>query len=176
MYDESAVVYHNRYYHIQRMKYQAIVTYLDNGLVVDIGIGTGIGLASLVKRSLVVGVDASIGMLRVAKKAVDADENYTALVSLVCASVTNLPFRSHIFSTIVCITVLQNIANPEQGVEELLRISKHGALLGLTVLKPRSPRGLSLRQLSILVEEETRQVALLTDLAGEDAGLVLRRQ
>jgi ubiquinone/menaquinone biosynthesis C-methylase UbiE len=158
------------------MKYQIITNYLDNGPVVDVGIGTGIGLASLVKQGLVVGVDGSIEMLRVAKRSVDTDEKYDTRVSLICASATDLPFRSNIFPAVVCITVLQNLTDVERGVEELIRICKHGGLLGVTVLKPRSPRGLSLDRLSELVEENTNQLALLTDLAGEDAGLILRRR
>lgn len=176
LYDETASVYHNRYLQIQRMKYQIIAHYLCNDLVVDVGIGTGIGLSSLANQGLIVGVDGSIGMLRVAKKLVDADEKFNVRVSLVCASVTELPFRSHIFPAIVSITVLQNLSDVERGVEELLRISRYGGLLGLTVLKPRSSRGLSLSKLSKLVKEGTTQIAQLIDLAGEDAGLILRRR
>jgi ubiquinone/menaquinone biosynthesis C-methylase UbiE len=158
------------------MKYQIITHYLGKGLVVDVGIGTGIGLSSLANQGLVVGVDGSIGMLRVADGLVNADEKFSARVSLVCASATDLPFRSHIFPAIVSITVLQNLSDVERGVEELLRISSYGGLLGLTVLKPRSPRGLSLSKLSKLVKEETSQIAQLTDLAGEDAGFILQRR
>ena len=176
MYDESALVYHDRYFQIQRMKYQIIAHFLCKGLVVDIGIGTGIGLSSLVDQGLVVGVDGSIGMLRVAHKSVNADEKFNARVSLVCASVTELPFRCHIFPAIVSITVLQNLSDVKRGVEELLRISRPGGFLGLTVLKARSSRGLSLSKLSKLVKGGTTQIAKLYDLAGEDAGLILRRR
>lgn len=158
------------------MKYQIIAQYLFEGPIVDVGVGTGIGLSSLVNQGLVVGVDGSIGMLRVAHKLVNADEKFDARVSLVCASVTELPFRCHIFPVIVCITVLQNLSDVERGVEELLRISRHGGLLGLTVLKARASRGLSLSKLSKLVKGGTTQIAQLQDLAGEDFGLILRRR
>ncbi len=175
LYNESASVYHSRYFQIQRTKYQIVAQYLHEGLVIDVGVGTGIGLSSLVSQGLVVGVDGSIGMLHVAHKMVKTSKRFSEKVSLVCATVTELPFRPEIFPTIVSITVLQNLSDVKQGVEELLRISRQGGLLGLTILRDRFSRGLSLDMLSKLVEGRTTQIAELHGLAGEDVGIILHR-
>jgi ubiquinone/menaquinone biosynthesis C-methylase UbiE len=171
LYDESAAVYHRRYHRIQRTKYQALAPYLQEGPLVDVGVGTGIGLSTLAKLHPVVGVDGSIEMLRIAQSLAAADEARSAPVFLVCAEATELPFRASSFSTAVSVTVLQNLSDREQGVSELLRAIQPGGLLGITALK----RSLSLHELETLTAGATALVARLTDLANEDVGLVLRR-
>jgi ubiquinone/menaquinone biosynthesis C-methylase UbiE len=171
LYDESAAVYHRRYRQIQRAKYQALAPYLQEGPLVDVGVGTGIGLSTLVKFHPVVGVDGSIEMLRVAQNLVAAREAEAAMVSLVCAEATELPFRADSFSTVVSVTMLQNLSDVWQGVRELVRAVQPGGLLGITALG----RCLPLHELEALTACATALVARLTDLANEDVGLILRR-
>lgn len=171
LYDESSVAYHRRYRQIQRVKYQALAPYLQEGPLVDVGVGTGIGLPTLLKVHPVVGVDGSIEMLRVAWRLVTAGEVGPAIACLVCAEATELPFRANSFSTVVSVTTLQNLSDVGQGVRELVRATQPGGLLSITALE----RSLSLRELEALTASGTALVARLTDLANEDVGLILRR-
>lgn len=173
LYDETASVYHTRYITIQREKYQVLVHYLYDGPLVDIGVGTGIGLPFLKDFSSVVGVDGSIGMLKIAQQQIIGDERNQEWVSLVCASATALPFRSDIFSSVVCVTVIQNIQELDKGVEELLRIIHPlQGRIGLTWLA----RVLSMNQVVQLVTDKVEIVSSLHNLAGEDDGLILQRK
>jgi len=169
LYDESAVTYHRRYRQIQRAKYQALAPYLREGPLVDVGVGTGIGLSTLTAFHPVVGVDGSIEMLRLAQNSVAPRK--ARAVSLVCAEATELPFRAGSFSAVVSVTMLQNLSDVRQGVRELVRAVQPGGLLGITALA----RSLPLRELEALAAPATALVARLTDLANEDDGLILRR-
>jgi len=171
LYDESAVAYHRRYSQIQRAKYQALAPYLQEGPLVDVGVGTGIGLSTLMKFHPVAGVDGSIEMLRLAQNSVAARKAEAAAVSLVCAEATELPFRADSFSTVVSVTMLQNLSDVRQGVRELVRVVQPGGLLGITALG----RSLPLHELEALTASATALVTRLTDLANEDVGLILRR-
>lgn len=171
LYDESAATYHRRYLQIQRAKYQALAQHLQEGPLLDVGIGTGIGLPILTMFPPVIGVDGSIEMLRVAQNLIAADDLAFANISLVCGEATSLPFRNGCFSTVVSVTVLQNLSNARQGVQELVRAAALGAVLGITALE----RALSLKQLEALTTGATELIARLTNVANEDSGLILRR-
>lgn len=171
LYDETAATYHRRYHQVQRTKYQALVPYLREGPLVDVGVGTGIGLPTLVKFHSVVGVDGSVEMLRIAQKPAPEDDARPPTVCLVCAEATELPFRTSSFSTAVSVTMLQNLLDLEQGVSELVRVTQSGGLIGITALE----RNLSLDELEALTSGATALVTRLTDLANEDIGLILLR-
>ncbi len=171
LYDQSSVAYDRRYRQIQRVKYQALAPYLQEGPLVDVGVGTGIGLRTLLKARPVVGVDGSIEMLRLARKLVTAYDAGRAIACLVCAEATELPFRANSFLTAVSVTMLQNLTDVSKGVGELVRTTHPGGILGITALE----RSLPLHQLEAFTMSGTALVARLTDLANEDTGLILRR-
>jgi phosphatidylethanolamine/phosphatidyl-N-methylethanolamine N-methyltransferase len=171
LYDESAATYHRRYHLIQQAKYQALALYLQEGPILDVGIGTGIGLPIVRKFHPVVGIDGSIEMLRVAHDLVTADEPVFADVCLVCGEATSLPFRAGCFPTVVSVTVLQNLSNAQQGVQELVSATRLGGLLAITALE----RVLPLHQLETYAIRRTTLVKRLADLSNEDSGLILRR-
>jgi ubiquinone/menaquinone biosynthesis C-methylase UbiE len=139
--------------------------------MVDIGVGTGIGLPFLGDFSPVVGVDGSIGMLKIAQKQIIDGEINQECVSLVCASATALPFRGGVFSSTLCVTVIQNIQELDTGVGELLRIIQppYGRL-GLTWLA----KALSMNRVIPLVTGKMVILTSLYKLAGEDDGLILQ--
>jgi ubiquinone/menaquinone biosynthesis C-methylase UbiE len=171
LYDESASVYHRRYFSIQREKYQVLVRHLCEGPLADIGVGTGIGLSYLADFRPIVGVDGSIGMLNVAKQQIFDDEISQEIASLVCASVTALPFRSGVFPSVVSVTVIQNLQEWEKGVEEILRIIQPlQGRLGLTWLA----KALSIRQVVQYLTSNVVILSKLNRLAGEDDGLILQ--
>jgi len=170
LYDESAKSYHSRYLQIQQTKYQAIVTYLIESPVLDVGIGTGIGLSALVDFSPVIGVDASVEMLRIAKEQIKDVKPRVNSIFLVVASAEMLPFRDHVFPTVVSITVLQNLTDVLQGVKELERAIQADGILAVTTLA----KTLSLQEIEDMLHLEFAIVTRFHNLANEDNGLIIR--
>jgi ubiquinone/menaquinone biosynthesis C-methylase UbiE len=168
LYDESAQSYHRRYRQIQHLKYQAIATYLENSPLVDVGVGTGIGLKSIVEFTPVVGVDWSIEMLRIAFKQIKKSRKCDQAIMLVCASAEALPFRDHAFPTAISITVIQNLSNIQVGIQELIRIVHPSGLLVVTALE----KSLPLRKLEAKFNQISVPIARLENLGREDGGLI----
>ena len=44
----------------------------------------------------------------------------------VCSDIQHLPFRDKVFEGVICRQVLEHIDNPEQALQELQRVGKHG--------------------------------------------------
>ncbi len=170
LYDESAKSYHSRYLQIQQTKYQAIVTYLVESPVLDVGIGTGIGLSALLDFSPVIGVDGSVEMLRIAKEQIKDFQPGCESFFLVVASAEMLPFRNHVFPTVVSITVLQNLAEILQGIQELERAIQVGGILAVTALA----KTLSLQEIENMLHLEFTILTRFHNLANEDNGLIIR--
>ena len=170
LYDESAQSYHRRYSQIQRMKYQAIVTYLERCPLVDVGIGTGIGLASIIEFTPIVGVDWAIEMLRIALKQVRKINEWNQSISLVCASAEALPFRNNVFPTVVSITVIQNLNNIQRGIQELIRILQPRGILAITTLEKCLP----IQELETKFYRLSTPIVRLENLGNEDGGLIYK--
>jgi len=169
VYDETAESYHRRYRDIQLKKYAALQSYIRDGPVVDVGVGTGIGLSILAPIHQVVGIDGSIGMLRLAQRQIKNSSGLHS-ISLVCASASALPLRSWSAPTVVCVTVLQNLPNPSLGLNELIRITMPGGLVCVTVLS----KALSLNNLEPAIVGQAEVRDRLYSLSNEDDGMVLR--
>ncbi|MFX0169223.1 MAG: class I SAM-dependent methyltransferase [Candidatus Hodarchaeota archaeon] len=170
LYDESAAAYHRRYQQIQQIKYRAIANYLQAGPVVDVGIGTGIGLPILIDFAPVIGIDGAIEMLRIAQAQAQNPSNRQEPIHLVCGSAETLPLRTSAFPIAVSITVLQNLANIDAGINELLRITQINGLVAVTALA----KVLSLRDLKTRFNSSVINLAELESLSNEDVGLILR--
>jgi ubiquinone/menaquinone biosynthesis C-methylase UbiE len=152
------------------MKYQALVSYFLEGPLLDVGIGTGIGMPSLIDYRPVVGVDLSIEMLGIAQQQIESNSRWGAIVSLVCASAEKLPFRSHVFPIVVSVTLIQNLVEPIQGTQEMHRVLQLSGLLGITALSKR----MSIQQLKTLNVNRCRILAQLNNLGNEDVGIILQ--
>lgn len=130
-YDETAGFYDRRYEEIQRTKYCVVMKNLPGGRkrILDLGCGTGMFLEELSSRAeFVVGVDASPGMLRVAKgRAREA--------ALVRADADALPFADGSFDAVVSVTLLQNLPSPSTTVREVARVLRLGGVAVFTVLR-----------------------------------------
>lgn len=170
LYDETAPAYHRRYRQIQRTKYQAVTPLLNAGLIIDVGIGTGIGLSSLAGFSPIVGVDGAIEMLRVARKQIGNLGKDVSSISLVCAFVEALPFRNCSFPTAISITMIQNLADIRRGLNELIRIIEKKGMLAITSLS----RILSLQDLEAHIEIDYNVIAYFENLAEEDDGVIIQ--
>ena len=170
LYDESATVYHRRYQEIQSRKYQAVVNHLERGPLIDVGIGTGIGLPFTARFPPVIGVDGSIEMLRIASRELQKlSENYN-MIHLVCSSAEALPFRAAVVSTVLSITVLQNLSNIDLGFEELIRVAQIDGVVAVTVLA----KTLSVSELKARLNSSVAQLVEFELLANEDVGLIIR--
>jgi ubiquinone/menaquinone biosynthesis C-methylase UbiE len=170
LYDESAKSYHRRYQQIQQTKYQALVTYLSESPVLDVGIGTGIGLSVFVDFTPLVGVDGSVEMLRMAIEQIKDIKPRRETVFLVVASAEMLPFRDYVFPTVVSVTVLQNLTNISQGIQEFERVIQADGILAITALA----KTLSLQELEDMFHREFVILDRFHNLANEDIGLLIR--
>ena len=170
LYDESAKSYHSRYLQIQQTKYQAIVTYLIESPILDVGIGTGIGLTALFDFCPVIGVDGSVEMLRIAIEQIDDFKPRGESIMLVVASAEMLPFRDHVFPTVVSITVLQNLTDISQGIQELERAIQADGTLAVTTLA----KTLSLQEIEDMLQREFAVLTRFHSLANEDNGLIIK--
>lgn len=95
--------------------------------VLDLGCGTGNVSTQLLEMVDVdiTGIDASIGMLKLARE---------KSLEVICSDVDNqlLPFRDSIFDTIIAVYVIHHISNTEFLFAECYRILQNGTLLLLT--------------------------------------------
>jgi len=135
-YDDTADFYDRRYEEIQRAKYSIVMKNLPDGSkrILDLGCGTGMFLKELSTRAkFVVGVDASLEMLKVAKSR--AEE-----VALVQADADALPFADGSFDAVVSVTLLQNMPDPAVTVRELVRVLRPSGVVVLTVMKRKYSR------------------------------------
>jgi ubiquinone/menaquinone biosynthesis C-methylase UbiE len=123
-------------------------------LILDLGCGTGLLLQKIRDMAKnVVGLDISKGML----EAVNLFVKRSANVHLVLADADHAPFRSGYFDTVFAITLLQNMPNPHNTLQEVKRITKPNASIIVTALKKRFTEGSFLK----LLEKANLQPKLL---------------
>lgn len=133
LYDTTARSYWKLYGKEQLLKYRAALAKVElkaSYTAVDVGCGMG----RLVKRlsrsvGLAVGVDGSIGML---KRGASAKPANTCLVQ---ADADYLPFRSEAFHALFSITLIQNLPNPRQTLNECYRVVKCKGVAVISVPK-----------------------------------------
>jgi len=99
--------------------------------LLDVGIGTGINLVRLQPRPRsVVGVDASIGMLRRCARRL---RKLGIQGELFCHSAERLYFADDEFDRILCVNVLMYVPSYHHVINEMLRVLKPTGKLLLTV-------------------------------------------
>lgn len=134
-YDAVAKIYDLQYGQEQRLKIEFSLGNLNlksESLILDVGCGTGL-LFDYVLGNVIVGVDVSKGILRIAKEKIKGREN----VFLVQADADYLPFQDGIFGVIFAITLLQNMPSPIETLEEISRVAKKDAVIVVTGLKKK---------------------------------------
>ena len=93
--------------------------------VLDIGCGTGVGMASLLKSGLdVTGIDPSPYMLDI------ASNNLGRCVDLYRGFAEDLPFDDNSFNHTCLLTTLEFVDDPVRAVEEACRVAKDRVFIG----------------------------------------------
>ncbi len=105
--------------------------YIKNPKILDVACGSGDMIEVWKKYSDdITGLDASAGMLEVAKKRFPEITFYQGLAQ-------NLPFENESFDTISISFGIRNVVEPDKAIEEFARVlKKNGILLILEFTKP----------------------------------------
>ncbi len=121
-YDAIAKGYDRLYKIEQEKKFSNLRVFLPKkGLILDLGCGTGFITKAFENA---VGVDSSIGMLKLAPKK----------IRFVCADISYLPFKDESFDCVFSLTVLQDVDRLESAIAEIKRVLKQGGQFILSVL------------------------------------------
>jgi len=100
-----------------------------NDIVLDVGCGEGFATSFLANSAgFVVGLDLSIGKLRMAKSRVKSSN-----VDFVLGDATMMPFRSSIFTKVTALEVLEHLMKPELCIEEVERCSSDDGVVVVSV-------------------------------------------
>lgn len=131
-YNKLSSNYDQLYGEEQELKYFLILKTLklqSRYRVLDFGCGTGLLLKTLEesKASFLVGVDISSGMLTKAK------ERGLHKVDLILCDGEFLPIRDGAFNIVFMITVFQNLYNKKLGLEHVIRTTREGGIIFLSV-------------------------------------------
>jgi len=95
-----------------------------SGRLLDVGFGTGLSLPHYPPSVEVVGVDASLGMLRFAQREAAALQRNVRLVQ---ADAEHLAFPDQSFDSVAFNLCLCTIPNPARALQEALRVARPGA-------------------------------------------------
>jgi len=98
------------------------------GKVLEVGCGTGAGASTLPSCELF-GVDNDIAACGYAR------QNYHMMGAV--ADARKLPFRTAVFDTVLCLEVLEHLAEHEKLLSEVARVMKLGAILVLSTPNPQ---------------------------------------
>ena len=99
-------------------RYRAAIGLLSdapNGCVLDLGAGSG-ELLSMIPASCKVGIDLHPPASKSSQ-------------SFIVADAQNLPLRDSCFDIVICLEVIEHVADPPRVIEEISRVLKHGATL-----------------------------------------------
>jgi len=136
-YDQTAGGYDAQYAEEQNAKMEAVlrnVVLEEKDIVLDVGCGTGLLFPHIAdKTQRLIAIDISRTLLKQAKKRAQQHPN----IALIQADADHTPFKNQTFHTVFAITLLQNIPNPTATLEEIERITRPEATIGLTTLKKK---------------------------------------
>ncbi len=133
-YDLTAEMYEERYAQEQEAKYGAALKNVDvaDCAVLDVGCGSGLFFSHVAaKAKVLVGVDISRKLLLKAKEQAHAFQNVLVLQ----ADADHLPFREACFDAVFAFTVLQNMPEPSETLNQLKLVAKLGGRVVVTGLK-----------------------------------------
>ncbi len=168
-YDSTAEQYENRYIAIQKQKYFDIFSDIDieeKAIVYDVGGGTGLLLSYLKQDNITIIVnDISLEMLKVGK-------NKYPLGFFVCADSEFLPFREESGDFVTCISVVQNLVNPQKTIDECHNIVRKKGYLVLTALK----KIFNIKILKNIVKKSGFRIIKSWNLPIEDIAIIAKKE
>ena len=130
-YDATATHYDKRYLDIQMAKYSEIFSEIDvdnSELILDVGGGTGLLLDFMKNQtSNILCCDISFNMLKEGK-------NKHKTSHFVCADIDHLPFKESIFKKVICVSVIQNVPDPQLTLREIYSSLRCNGIIVLTAL------------------------------------------
>jgi len=134
-YDTTAASYDAQYMKEQQDKFEVALNPIklnSKSVVLDAGCGTGL-LAERIAKDVkfIVGVDFSRKMLDRAKSRLKQFKNS----SIICTDVDFLPFRNSKFTHVFAITLLQNMPNQVDTLNEINRVAEEDASIVISGLK-----------------------------------------
>jgi ubiquinone/menaquinone biosynthesis C-methylase UbiE len=100
--------------------------------ILDVGCGIGVGPARAARMygCRVVGVDISKQMIEWSRRRA-REEGVEDRIEFLVADVLALPFEAERFDATLCESVLAFVADKEQAIRELVRVTKPGGYVGL---------------------------------------------
>jgi len=130
---------------IKKLELQALETaeeriplYLEVGLkdadtILDVGCGSGTVTKDIARltKGLVVGMDGSKNMAKVAKDILKGNDN----VQIVVGSAEKIPFDENMFDIVTCNLFFMWVDHPQKVINEMVRVSKKGGIV-LASLEP----------------------------------------
>ena len=165
-YDATSFFYDERYKIIQKAKYKMVLKdfKIDSKSILDAGCGTGLLFEEIryisdfdFLKCQYIGVDISLGMLRNFKNKLRKDHIHIhRRVNLVLTDIENLPFRENVFKVIFCITSLQNLANIENGIQNLISVGMDDADLVISFLRKKLDKNMLIH----LLENYTKKIEI----------------
>ena len=134
-YDVTADIYDLRYEEEQIAKYAAAIDSLKEksfANVLDVGCGTGLLFGYIIERAVgIVGIDISRKTLLRAK----TRAAHHSVINLILADADSMPLKARVFNYSFAVTIIQNIPNPVQTLNETVRVSRDDAVIIVTGLK-----------------------------------------
>ena len=130
-YDRLSSTYNARYEANYLHEISETIAQIARGRALEVGCGTGRWLGDVSRiANLVVGVDASFGMLK----------QYRGEVPLVNASANSLPFRGNSFDFILCVNALHHFDDKMGFIRDAAALLKPGGSLAVFGMDPRTIR------------------------------------
>ncbi|MHA1627126.1 MAG: class I SAM-dependent methyltransferase [Candidatus Asgardarchaeia archaeon] len=176
MYDQTSGIYDERYKEIQLLKYNLVVENFIGKFerILDVGCGTGLfsyflrdkGILNL-NLSTLVGIDISPGMVKRAR-----DKGYDLIV---LGNAEKLPFPSDSFDLVVSFTLLQNIKDVSGFIDEIVRVSRKGATIIISIVRKRVKKLATMFECSKRLNEKLRLLEVIDNHACEDVIYIFRR-
>ena len=102
-----------------------------SGRILEVGVGTGLSLSSYSKNCLIVGIDISQPMLAKARERV-AKQGLDHVETIAVMDAEHLDYPDDSFDAVVAQYVVTAIPNPEQALNEFVRVVRPGGEIILT--------------------------------------------
>lgn len=100
--------------------------------VLDIGCGTGVFFPDLLEQGgTVVGADGAQEMVRTARAKSNGLDH--GRLSVLVSTIESLGFQSHSFDAVTCVGVIEYVEDEDQAIRELIRVTKPGGMIIVTV-------------------------------------------